>query len=143
MTSTKRPRGRKLIVLLLSRVSGLSLSDALVSSSDVYFSSELRPAVTRLLPLSRCRLYNIPGIDNNAIIDRQDFLADTFWSTMSSSTVIASMAGTSTMEPLPTTTENTKEAELICQNGALLGEAAIPGAFRKNQWVLFPFAVPC
>ena len=147
MTSTKRPRGRKLIVLLLSRVSGLSLSDALVSSSDVYFcrkwsSSELRPAVTRLLPLSRCRLYNIPGIDNNAIIDRQDFLADTFWSTMSSSTVIASMAGTSTMEPLPTTTENTKEAELICQNGALLGEAAIPGAYSSACMGLSERIVP-
>jgi SAM-dependent methyltransferase len=147
MTSNKRKRGRKIMALLLSRVSGLSLSDALVSLSDVHFcrewsSSELRPAVTRLLPCSRSRLYTIPGIANNAIIDRQDFLADAFWLTTSSSTVIASMAGTSTMDTLPTTTATTKDAEFICQNGALLGEAAIPGAYSSACMGLSERIVP-
>lgn len=138
MASRKRPKRRVCIALLLSILTGLSISNALVSLSNDnicprwLLSSELRPAATRLFPY-RSRLYSILGIDNNAIIDRQDFLVDSLYSMASSSIAISS-----TTEPSTTA----RDAEAICQNGALIGELAVPGAYSSTCMGLSERIVP-
>ena len=65
-------------------------------------------------------------------MDRQGFLADAFWSTTSSSIAIASTTPTATG----------KDAELVCQNGALMGESAVPGAYSSACMGLSERIVP-
>jgi len=135
MTRENRTRRRKIIAMTFSTVAGLSISNALQSSSTVRVcrkrsSSEFRTSTTRL--------YSLSGIDNNAMMDRQGFLIDALWSTTSSSIAIASTTGMDAMPP----TKTTKDAELICQNGALLGESAVPGAYSSACMGLSERVVP-
>lgn len=116
---------------------GSSIADAFESSSTVinrsreWSSSGFHPVERQLLH-RRVELYSLPDIDNHAIMDRQGFLADAFWSTTSSSIAIASTT-------LPSTTTT---AELVCQNGALMGESAVPGAYSSACMGLSERIVP-
>ncbi len=109
----------------------------IVNRSREWFSSRFHSVETRLLH-SRLQLYSLPSIDNHAIMDRQDFLADAFWSTTSTSIAIAS-----TMDTLPSTAATSgKDPELVCQNGALMGESAVPGAYSSACMGLSERIVP-
>jgi hypothetical protein len=91
-----------------------------------------------MLPQYRSRLCAYSDIDSNGIIDRHDFLADAFWSTTTTSSIaMASTNGAATTtDALPTTTttmkSSAKDAEFMCQNGALIGEAAVPGGKSRR-----------
>ena len=123
-------------LLLLSAVAGCSIADAFESSL------QLQPVGTRLLH-RRSELCSLFGVGNNAIIDRQDFLADALRSTTTSSIAIASTTGSSTTDTMPAMTKTTaKDAEFVCQNGALTGESAIPGAYSSACMGLSERIVP-
>lgn len=116
-------------------VIGISTSDALLSSTSQTYVCQSRPLLLKLLPGCSSgfspqthELRALPNIGNNAIVDRHAFLADAFWSTTSSSVAVASTAVTSTTIA---TDNNINSAESMCQNGALMGESAVPGAYSS------------
>lgn len=132
MTSNKRRRRRKIIAL---RLSGLSISNALLFSSYVHIchgwsSSELQPVVRELVTYTY-QLCVIPGIYTDVIIGQQGFLADALWSTTGSAIAIASTTTTSTMHHQLMAKTTVKIDKIICQNGALMGESAVPGAYSS------------
>mmetsp|Transcript_11984 Transcript_11984/g.30395 ORF Transcript_11984/g.30395 Transcript_11984/m.30395 type:complete len:335 (+) Transcript_11984:165-1169(+) len=141
MTWKKRIKRRKIIVSAFSAVARLSISNAFEPSSNIHLyrtrSSLEGGVIWRPLSTGISSLYSVSGIDNNAIMDRQGFLIDALWSTTSSSVAIAS----ATTMDVPSKTK-TKDAELICQNGALLGEAAVPGAYSSACMGLSERVVP-
>ena len=152
MTSNKIIRRWKIRVLLLSRVTVLAVFIVLLSSSvrvcHGWPSQQLRHVPTSI------SLYNYPSqlhaiadidIDSNAIIGRQDFITDLFWSATSSSIAVAT-ATTTTATPttttMPTTTTTNNSVENVCRNGALMGESAVPGAYSSACMGLSERIVP-
>ena len=134
----KIPREREIIALLLcSRVAWFSIINAFVLSPNILFfreclSSELCRGMLPYVPHHSSELNTFLGGGGDAIIDRQGFLNNAFWSTTSSSIAIASTPEASlptSTSPMPTTT--IKNTESICQNGALMGESAVPGAYSS------------
>lgn len=69
-------------------------------------------------------------------MDRQEFLADEFWSM-----AIASASTTPSTDIL-TSKPSTQDTETICQNGALMGESAVPGAYSSACMLLSERVVP-
>ena len=124
-------RGMTTVLFFSCAFVGFSIADAFESSSIEVIVNRLHPIERRLLH-HRLELSFLSDIGNNEIMDRQGFLADAFWSTTSSSIAIASTTPTATG----------KDAELVCQNGALMGESAVPGAYSSACMGLSERIVP-